>query len=55
MWEIGGTIGSREGRLDIGVAAAGILRDQFECLRFPAEKFQEVHLLFISAEICKDV
>ncbi|KAK7691651.1 hypothetical protein QCA50_005050 [Cerrena zonata] len=42
MWEIGETIGSREGRLDIGVAAAGILRDQFECLSFPAEKFQEV-------------
>lgn len=51
MWEIGETIGSREGRLDVGVAAAGILRDQFECLRFPAEKFQEVDLLFILAEV----
>ena len=42
MWKIGETIGSREGRFDVGVAAAGIIREPYESLHFPAEKFQEV-------------
>ncbi|KAK7689455.1 hypothetical protein QCA50_007247 [Cerrena zonata] len=41
-WKIAETIGSREGRLDIGVAAAGVLKNHIDCLRYPAKEFQEV-------------
>lgn len=42
MWEVGEMIGSREGRLDIGIAAAGILRENTDCLEYPAQEFKRV-------------
>ena len=42
MWKIGETIGKREGRLDVGIAAAGILKDHTDCLKYPAKQFQDV-------------
>ncbi|KAG6889533.1 hypothetical protein C0992_004883, partial [Termitomyces sp. T32_za158] len=36
-------IGDREGRLDVGVAAAGILKKGMSCLEYPAEQFKEVY------------
>ena len=44
MWRIGETIGSREGRFDIAVAAAGVLKNHIDCLQYPAKEFQEVSL-----------
>lgn len=45
IWKIGETIGSREGRFDVGVAAAGILKDHIDCLKYPAKGVQEVSIL----------
>ncbi|KAI0075292.1 sorbose reductase sou1 [Panus rudis PR-1116 ss-1] len=42
MWKIGETIGNREGRMDVGIAAAGILREHINCLEYPAEEFKKV-------------
>ena len=42
MWRIGKEIGDREGRMDVCVAAAGILRAHTDCLEYPAEEFEEV-------------
>ncbi|TFK80677.1 sorbose reductase sou1 [Polyporus arcularius HHB13444] len=42
MWKIGKTIGDREGRMDVCVAAAGILRGDTPCLTYPAKQFEEV-------------
>ncbi|CCL99917.1 uncharacterized protein FIBRA_01942 [Fibroporia radiculosa] len=42
MWKIGEQIGEKEGRLDTCIAAAGILRPDFDCLQYPAETFSEV-------------
>ncbi|KAI0253955.1 hypothetical protein BJV78DRAFT_1190541 [Lactifluus subvellereus] len=42
MWRIGEEIGDREGRMDVCVAAAGILRSHTDCLEYPAEEFEEV-------------
>ena len=42
MWKIGETIGSREGRFDACVAAAGILKNHIGCLNYPADEFREV-------------
>ncbi|KAG6868048.1 hypothetical protein C0993_007975 [Termitomyces sp. T159_Od127] len=36
-------IGDREGRLDVGVAAAGILKKEINCWEYPAEQFKEVY------------
>ncbi|KAG6860969.1 hypothetical protein C0995_005335 [Termitomyces sp. Mi166 len=36
-------IGDREGRLDVCVAAAGILKQHTDCLDYPAEQFKEVY------------
>ena len=44
MWRIGENIGSREGRFDIAVAAAGVLKNHINCLQYPAKEFQEVSL-----------
>ena len=46
MWKIGEEIGDREGRMDVCVAAAGILRSHMDCLEYPAEEFEEVRLFF---------
>ncbi|KAI0362700.1 sorbose reductase sou1 [Trametes cingulata] len=42
MWRIGETIGEREGRMDVCVAAAGVLKSHTDCLEYPAKQFQEV-------------
>ncbi|KAI8998859.1 sorbose reductase sou1 [Trametes punicea] len=42
MWRIGDEIGEREGRMDVCVAAAGILKSHTDCLEYPAKQFQEV-------------
>jgi NAD(P)-dependent dehydrogenase (short-subunit alcohol dehydrogenase family) len=46
MWKIGEEIGDREGRMDVCVAAAGILRSHMDCLEYPAEEFEEVRPCF---------
>ncbi len=45
IWKIGETIGDREGRMDVCVAAAGILKQDIDCLEYPADTFQEVSQL----------
>lgn len=42
MWAKAKDIGDREGRMDVCVAAAGILKSHTDCLQYPAEQFQEV-------------
>ncbi|PIL26858.1 hypothetical protein GSI_11038 [Ganoderma sinense ZZ0214-1] len=42
MWKVGKTIGDREGRMDVGIAAAGILKPDSPCLTYPAKLFQQV-------------
>jgi hypothetical protein len=44
MWKIGEEIGNREGRMDVCVAAAGILKEHTDCLEYPGEEFEEVRL-----------
>jgi hypothetical protein len=46
MWKIGEEIGNREGRMDVCVAAAGILKEHTDCLEYPGEEFEEVRLFF---------
>lgn len=41
VWDIVEKIAAKEGRLDVCVAAAGILRGE-ECLDYPAEEFQKL-------------
>ncbi|TBU47939.1 NAD(P)-binding protein [Dichomitus squalens] len=46
MWTIGKTIGDREGRLDVCIAAAGTLKSDTPCLTYPEKQFKqasEVH------------
>jgi NAD(P)-dependent dehydrogenase (short-subunit alcohol dehydrogenase family) len=43
LWKVGAEIGDREGRMDVCVAAAGVLKTDTDCLEYPAQKFQEVH------------
>lgn len=42
VWRVGAEIGDKEGRMDVCVAAAGILKTHTDCLRYPAEQFKEV-------------
>ncbi|KAL9714846.1 hypothetical protein Ac2012v2_001506 [Leucoagaricus gongylophorus] len=42
LWKIGEDIGNKEKRMDICIAAAGILRHYTDCLEYPAKQFQEV-------------
>ncbi|KAI0637216.1 sorbose reductase sou1 [Trametes polyzona] len=42
MWKIGETIGDNESRLDVGIAAAGVLKSHTDCLEYPAKQFQDV-------------
>ena len=46
MWKIGEEIGNREGRMDVCVAAAGILKAHTDCLEYPGEEFEEVQFFF---------
>jgi len=47
MWKIGEEIGNREGRMDVCVAAAGILKAHTDCLEYPGEEFEEVRLFLL--------
>ncbi|EPQ55526.1 NAD P-binding protein [Gloeophyllum trabeum ATCC 11539] len=42
MWEKAENIGDKEGRLDVCIAAAGILNPHTDCLAYEAEKFKKV-------------
>ena len=42
VWKIGEDIGNKEKRMDVCVAAAGILKSHTDCLEYPAKQFQEV-------------
>lgn len=44
MWRRAEEIGDREGRMDVCVAAAGVLKKHTDCLGYPAEQFKEVSL-----------
>ena len=46
MWRVGEEIGDREGRMDVCVAAAGILKAHRDCLEYPGEEFEEVRCFF---------
>ena len=46
MWGIGEEIGDLEGRMDVCVAAAGILKTNTDCLEYPGEQFEEVGSIF---------
>ena len=46
MWGIGEEIGDQEGRMDVCVAAAGILKTNTDCLEYPGEQFEEVGSIF---------
>lgn len=48
MWKIGEEIGNREGRMDVCVAAAGILKAHTDCLEYPGEEFEEARLFLLS-------
>lgn len=45
MWAKVADIAEREGRMDLCVAAAGILKTHTDCLEYPAEQFKEVRTL----------
>jgi hypothetical protein len=42
LWNKAHEIGDREKRMDLCVAAAGILKSHTDCLTYPAEQFKEV-------------
>ncbi|KAI0319820.1 hypothetical protein OF83DRAFT_1162773 [Amylostereum chailletii] len=42
MWEVGREIGETEGRMDVCVAAAGVLKSHTGCLEYPAAQFRQV-------------
>ncbi|KAG5635517.1 hypothetical protein H0H81_010980 [Sphagnurus paluster] len=42
MWAKAKEIGDREQRMDVCIAAAGILKAHTDCLEYPAEQFEEV-------------
>ncbi|KAI0360280.1 NAD-P-binding protein [Trametes cingulata] len=42
MWKVGEMIGDREGRMDVCLAAAGIVLPPEDCLRVPASRLQKV-------------
>jgi len=42
MWEISARIGEKEKRMDMCVAAAGVLKPHRDCLTYPGDEFEEV-------------
>jgi len=42
IWAAGELVGKEEGRVDVCIAAAGILKAHTDCLIYPAEQFREV-------------
>jgi hypothetical protein len=43
MWDVGRMVGDAEGRLDVCVANAGILKPAEDCLEYSAEVFEQVN------------
>ncbi|KAF9533404.1 hypothetical protein CPB83DRAFT_866902 [Crepidotus variabilis] len=43
IWEKAKVIGDKEQRMDVCVAAAGILKAHTDCLTYPEEQFKQVH------------
>jgi len=43
LWKKAEEIGNKEQRMDICIAAAGILKAHKDCLEYPGEEFREVH------------
>ncbi|KAJ2930082.1 hypothetical protein H1R20_g6990, partial [Candolleomyces eurysporus] len=43
-WQKVAEIGDREGRMDVCIAAAGILQPEHDCLTYPAKDFKQVWL-----------
>jgi hypothetical protein len=44
LWKIGEDIGDKEKRMDVCIAAAGILKSHTDCLEYPAKQFQDVSM-----------
>lgn len=42
VWAKVAEIGDKEGRMDVCIAAAGILKAHTDCLQYPAEQFKQV-------------
>ncbi|KAG6920011.1 hypothetical protein DXG01_013360 [Tephrocybe rancida] len=42
MWDHASKIGDKEGRMDVCIAAAGILKAHTDCLEYPQRQFEEV-------------
>lgn len=51
MWKIGEEIGEKEKRMDVCVAAAGILKSHTNCLEYPAQQFQDVSELLLGFRV----
>ncbi|KAK7460481.1 hypothetical protein VKT23_009200 [Stygiomarasmius scandens] len=49
IWEIGESIGDKEGRMDFCVAAAGILEEPTPCLSYPEAQFRKVMSVNVDA------
>lgn len=54
VWAKGEEIGDKEERMDVCVAAAGILRAHTGCLEYPAEQFEEVQYFDLFSWILGD-
>jgi len=48
LWAKAQEIGDREQRMDVCVAAAGILKSHTDCLTYPAEQFKQVRAFCLS-------
>lgn len=51
VWKQAKDIGDKEGRMDICVAAAGILKTHTDCLTYPAEQFKAVGIKATSSQL----
>lgn len=51
IWEVGEMIAGREGRMDVGIAAAGILRPHTDCLEYPEKEFRRVSRRLVRREL----
>ena len=51
LWKIGEDIGNKEKRMDICIAAAGILRHYTNCLEYPAKQFQEAEYNHVCSKL----
>ncbi|KZT06103.1 NAD(P)-binding protein [Laetiporus sulphureus 93-53] len=42
LWKVGESIGNKEGRMDVCICAAGIVKPGHDCLDYPAQMFNDV-------------